>query len=393
MVDVKLDLTPGSLEPASNHDCFVSVRVGELQKLSRLANSRTYRFPKISENHQGKIEVFKRVAFYPLDINPLNDGPAEVTLPIGTSGKVGFQVDISASEATKEKTRQAQKEQGNDITASKTNNAKEYLQKHCVEQKLSEAMQALLRERPDNPAEFLANALRNLNDSMPSPVDASKRIGGPAATTGDKCEPAPPNTMQALRKEAELALVKASQDGRLQLALSETKGKCAYPAMPAEAWSRIYSKFPTVAKLVPQATAKPSVSALVPFKPYYTTNVCAGAGLDRIYAKFPAQPRPKAPAVEEPQKAWLQKPSVGTWLAGTPFNASVASAAEDKRELGSAGPKKKWAMMPSTGTWVQPLFGNKQSAAKCTPPTSGKMVVSNHQLLGAGFIGTGLRFI
>jgi len=42
------------------NDCFISVRVGETQKLSRLSGSRTYSFPHSGDRRYGKIEVKKK---------------------------------------------------------------------------------------------------------------------------------------------------------------------------------------------------------------------------------------------------------------------------------------------------------------------------------------------
>merc|ERR1719507_1263378 len=58
MVELEVSSAQGGVLPK---DCFISVRVGDVQKLSRFQGSRNYSFKKHETSGFGKIEVFRRV--------------------------------------------------------------------------------------------------------------------------------------------------------------------------------------------------------------------------------------------------------------------------------------------------------------------------------------------
>jgi|EP00927_Polykrikos_kofoidii_P078056 hypothetical protein len=150
MVELRVDLCNSDV---LNEDCFVSVRVGEFQKLARLAQSRSYRFPKANK-HIGKIEVYKRIGACSVDCDPSFQELREVTVKCNDEsvGNLGFKVAVSGDAV--EQAQAVQK-----APSKKAAIAKDYVTKHGLEAHLSDAMQALLRERPSNPTEFLAEKL------------------------------------------------------------------------------------------------------------------------------------------------------------------------------------------------------------------------------------------
>jgi len=160
-IEVKLD-TLNPAEPLPN-SLYVSVRVGEVQKLSKFCPSRVFRVPKAAaqERRHGKIEVFRRIGGASIAVDsgasalhqdvtiPLTDGSEDVQFKVGVSG-YGQEDLAELSKPPKE-------------SNPKVLAAKEYLQKHNFEIRLSEAMQELLRERPDDPAAFVAAKLMQNN--------------------------------------------------------------------------------------------------------------------------------------------------------------------------------------------------------------------------------------
>merc|ERR1712178_275334 len=91
-----------------------------------------------------------------ISIDPLAD-MRNVVIPLSDDTSMGFKVDVGADDKLK-----AQRRKEQDVKASaKADAAKDYLSHHCLEVRLSEAMAALLRERPENPAEFLSQQLLN----------------------------------------------------------------------------------------------------------------------------------------------------------------------------------------------------------------------------------------
>jgi len=146
-------------------DCFISVRVGDMQKLSRIAAVRNYRFPK-SSNRFGKVDLFKRIGSCSINVDPDELGTREVFLDCTNSGygsmklavDVGFKADSCAPQPQKSA------EPGDDVSKAnlsvkKVKQAHDYLNRHGIESLLSNSMHELLREQPDDPAEFLASKL------------------------------------------------------------------------------------------------------------------------------------------------------------------------------------------------------------------------------------------
>lgn len=149
-------------------DCFLSLRVNDTQKISRLSASRVYSFPKLGERKFGKIEVFRRVGVCSIDIDPRYPSTREVHLDCRDAeiGTIGLRVGIEADETTKKRVKT---EVSTKKPSSRVKAAKEYLSQHSLDVQLSEAMQAVLRERPVNPTEFLAAELLRKYDMQPPP--------------------------------------------------------------------------------------------------------------------------------------------------------------------------------------------------------------------------------
>jgi len=88
---------------------------------------------------------------------------------------------------------------------------------------------------------------------------------------------------------------------------------------------------PEAAKPVKETPAAPVVQ-LLPFRDYYAEQVRSLPGMEKIYAKFPAQPKPEskpaatvaAPASSETKTTRFQhKPSVATWLNAVPLRKAA----------------------------------------------------------------------
>jgi len=68
-------------------DLFVSIRVGELQKFSKLAASKVFKFPKsaVDGKRIGKMDIFKRVGSANIGIAPDTYGSGrEVSFELGS---------------------------------------------------------------------------------------------------------------------------------------------------------------------------------------------------------------------------------------------------------------------------------------------------------------------
>lgn len=145
---------------AAHRDCFVSVRLGETQKLSRLAPSRVYRFPDGGDHSHGKIEVFRRLGTCNVDVDPEVAGAREVVMDCSDAGfgRVSLSVEREVPGASEGDTQACPVGDAECPTqrTGKMMAAKEYIKQHGLEARLAESMQALLRERPEHALEFLA---------------------------------------------------------------------------------------------------------------------------------------------------------------------------------------------------------------------------------------------
>jgi len=276
-------------------ECFVSVRLGDTQKLSRLASSRVYRFPQAANRRYGKIEVFRRIGACSIDVDPESAGMREVSINCaeGGFGNLGLRIGVEGEEAAKPKAVElpAATKEGSKVKA-----AKEYLSKHGLEVLLSEAMQAVLRERPADPAEFLAAKL--LADK---PTAAELKI-----PVSNKSSP----KHQARKVVPTQAAPLAHPMVQSVLPFSSFFQN-NFKSMDAQAFARCHARF--VAKLAkptpaPAAAARTGrAQAVLPFSSFYQSNFKSmdAQAFARCHASFTAKlakptPPPAAPTRTRP---------------------------------------------------------------------------------------------
>lgn len=161
MVDINLEAVNGDSLPK---DLYLSLRVGEQQKFAKANNSgRTFKFSTPEDKRVGKLEIYRRVGVAAISLDHEKFQEAhELAVAIddervaGKEVKYRFCLGGHGSIPTSPKAEGA--EPAKQVSA-KVSVAKDYLQKHQLEQRLSEAMQAVLREQPDDPGTFLAQRL------------------------------------------------------------------------------------------------------------------------------------------------------------------------------------------------------------------------------------------
>mmetsp|Transcript_62596 Transcript_62596/g.174943 ORF Transcript_62596/g.174943 Transcript_62596/m.174943 type:complete len:143 (+) Transcript_62596:61-489(+) len=141
MVELKVNVHNGE---GLGSECFLAVRVGETQKLSRLSASRSYKFPASGERRYGKIELYRRVGACSVDIDPQKEGARSVAMKCGDLGQLLLDVDVGGAGAPEPE----KPKMDNDERAAKSRAASEYLRKYSVEMQLTDAMQALLKTKP-----------------------------------------------------------------------------------------------------------------------------------------------------------------------------------------------------------------------------------------------------
>lgn len=400
-------------------DCYLSVRVGGVQRLARLSalaaspggGGGFFRFPvpergagETGRRQGAKFEVFRRLgAANSADLEPSapSDAPRNVTVNCAAAGfgklRIRLVVKNDAPAATANAT---DAHEPRKRFKGKEKNAREYLAKHDLETQLSEVMQAVLRERPDNPAQFLATKL----------LGHGPHGGVKAATAPAPLSPAPPPPVPDAR-------VAAMPERKRQLydrAVADFEPFTFSPRKPKHHLERLEPMQRPAGLPPPQApnpppaqsspgvarpeqlppgpkgpvqfvTAHPVVSGRV-FAEYYCTNFrdMGASAFEMLHARFRraggSKPREVGVRVDadggacsdEPPPPTVQ-PSMGTWLSARPtplrksaksFHGSVLHKSSDAATLTEKPPSGYYGAKPSVGSWESLRLGSLGSMAQ-----------------------------
>mmetsp|Transcript_47154 Transcript_47154/g.74518 ORF Transcript_47154/g.74518 Transcript_47154/m.74518 type:complete len:586 (+) Transcript_47154:61-1818(+) len=154
MVDLKLTTVDQAVLP----HCYVAARIGDSQKLGRLAAERLYKFPEnvLGEHKYGFIDVFQRVGGCSVSVNVEDSREQLVSLPIN-SGNLRFRVELAPLGKTplKAKTPSSKAKFAKERLAE----ARSYLDRHNLELRLKVAMQAVMEALPEDPVGFICRRL------------------------------------------------------------------------------------------------------------------------------------------------------------------------------------------------------------------------------------------
>mmetsp|Transcript_45038 Transcript_45038/g.104330 ORF Transcript_45038/g.104330 Transcript_45038/m.104330 type:complete len:390 (+) Transcript_45038:77-1246(+) len=155
-------------------ECYVSVRIGEHQKFSRLSEKRSFKFAQAPKegrysSRYGKIEIFRRIGSCGLDVDPAREGLREVLVNCSEAGfgSVSMQVALDKLGKTVPGGEDAVPavDEHPPVQSTRGQQAKDYLREHCLEVCLSDAVQAVLRERPADPILMLVQKLQAASKS------------------------------------------------------------------------------------------------------------------------------------------------------------------------------------------------------------------------------------
>jgi len=320
MVEVKFD----AVSKMDLSDCYVAVRIGEVQKLARLPASKALSFPKAGDRHFGKVEVYRRIGGCGVDFDPMKAGDRQVSMDCGAAGDLRLNIAVEGTKGPEAAT-------DADPTAAggaREKAAKEYLRKHSVELQLSEAMQCLLKEKPDDPIDFLVSKLLG-----------NQGVGLPAKKASGK---AGERARERSRRPAKLETIKEK-------------------ASPVELTSLELPSAPTAAEQHEELGKQ----AFGRYHEEHFSSACADAALGRLYAKFPSARESTPPHLPKAEAAFALRPSVGTWLAPRPpaVRAPAASKASGPEASGGA----RFALLPSVGTWLSSRVSKAAAPAPADP--------------------------
>eukprot|EP00927_Polykrikos_kofoidii_P047241 TRINITY_DN4134_c0_g6_i1.p1 TRINITY_DN4134_c0_g6~~TRINITY_DN4134_c0_g6_i1.p1 ORF type:complete len:439 (+),score=77.90 TRINITY_DN4134_c0_g6_i1:78-1319(+) len=217
-------------------DLFVALKIGDTQKFSKASAGKMYKFTEksVGERRFGKLEIYKRVGVHSVAIAPeLVKGAAEFSVSVSdlSSDQLKFYMEVNPGEGVEAK---KPPPEGYKNTAERAQEVKDYLEKHQLEMRLSEAMQCALREKPADPGAFIAEKLSS-RVGMITPVpsrpptaaqDPAKEQGGLGATEPPAANAAGGTSAlsrQDIRANASKAITGAYEDGRLAAALKNAK--------------------------------------------------------------------------------------------------------------------------------------------------------------------------
>jgi len=357
MVELKLEPLNGDLD----RDYYVSVRVGEVQKLSRISTSRSYKFPAsaVVDRKFGRIEIFKKVGGAAVGIIPSSDMDQQVCLQLDDNSEVKFKVSLSGEggKALRSQSQPPEDKARAKEVSPKVQAAKSYLEMHNLEMRLSEAMQAVLRDKPEDPAAFVAERLQKsagMVQKTPKVEQAPAAEQAPTTLPATANAPAPPSAAKQAEM-AEKAQLMADRSAALE------KAPAPSPAVEqAPAALPVAQQAPT-----PSAAAPPrEAPKVLPFASYYVANFrsCSTSTFEGIYQGFPA-PQKSAATIPVDGSGWpaASKPQDDSADVAKELPVFEKGIRDDGRPQTASGDGKVSGFMlkPSVGTWIAAPRGPK----------------------------------
>jgi len=295
-MELRVEAASGAELPVGS---YVGVRIGEVLKQGRYEASRCYHFPRVDRRRNAKIDIYQHVGSAIVAVDPDAKNSSEVAVQSTDPNLAGIKLKVHVQSNTTD----VVKEQREAKTKALKSQAKDYLSKHSIEERLSEAVKALLREQPGDPTEFLVRHLRGdtapPKEEQPEPKAPVKPIAAePKAEVKPAPQPSSGPDLAELRKQACDVLLKASHDGNLAAALQEARsevpseGKQSAPAPPAPPAaappSNDVSRAPPAKSAPPAAAAAAAAPAPAPAPAPAAASKPAPVILDTNFALPPA---------------------------------------------------------------------------------------------------------
>mmetsp|Transcript_38139 Transcript_38139/g.89423 ORF Transcript_38139/g.89423 Transcript_38139/m.89423 type:complete len:655 (+) Transcript_38139:82-2046(+) len=179
-----VDITLGTVNTDLSKDLFLSLRVSDVQKFAKVSATKGYKFPAsaVADKKYGRLEVYRRIGSSNIAIDPaVVQGLHELVVPVEdpTMPNLTFRYEMRKVDAST-----LQEKPNKPDLSVKQQEVQEYLVKHQIEQQMLEAMQALLRERPDDPATFISQRLLSGAGKSTKVDDPAAQV--PVPNAGDK---------------------------------------------------------------------------------------------------------------------------------------------------------------------------------------------------------------
>mmetsp|Transcript_25682 Transcript_25682/g.59864 ORF Transcript_25682/g.59864 Transcript_25682/m.59864 type:complete len:396 (-) Transcript_25682:96-1283(-) len=351
--------------------CYVGVKLGGVLKQGRYEPHRAYHFPAAVEpRRNAKIDIYKHIGSCNVAVDPEVKTVYDVNVADVEKGDMNLKLKVNVN-----MTNETHKERDVHSKQVRTQ-AKDYLSKFGIEEKLSEVLKMLLKEQPSDPVEFICRQLRadGLPPQSQEPVKAAPppqqqpQSQAPAAVKESSAAPAPavkeapaaaaagPKTAQkadltqfpAYYKQEVLRAPPASYMNSLHQKFPSPKGETSASPAPAAA-APAAAAAPTAGAggdleqrrrelqaMLLKATSDGSLKKALDNAlggsqaPATAAEATAPKAADAPAAAAPASASPTAPALPSipPKTAmFFHKPSVATWLAPNRMDADSDASA------------------------------------------------------------------
>jgi len=165
-MEVRLDRLEGSAAP---EDTFVSLRIGDVQKQSRLVGTRQFHFPDYEGNSRsvGRLEVFKRLGWVNVNLGGARGcyhETQDVEIPVEWPNRTNLPMRISAQGPPED-----EEHISNDSMSKSRRRAKErldvahrYISKHRLEEILADLMREVIDQKPSDPHSYMSTRILDL---------------------------------------------------------------------------------------------------------------------------------------------------------------------------------------------------------------------------------------
>lgn len=192
-MELRVETAEGCTLPTG---CHVGIRIGDVLKQGRYEAQRCYNFPQVERRRTAKIDLYQHIGSCLVTVDPEAKSTHEVQLQSTDPGLKGIRLKVNSSSVVSEEAKSKPSSTRETRSQTMKSQAKDYLSKHSVEERLSEAVKALLKEQPSDPTEFLCRMLRGetgvakpvVAEPAAAPVPAAVSAASPAKATAQPAE-------------------------------------------------------------------------------------------------------------------------------------------------------------------------------------------------------------
>jgi hypothetical protein len=233
----------------------VAVRVGEVLKQGRYEPNRAYNFPAGDRHRNAKIDIYRHVGACVVAVDPDTKADHEVTVSCSDPSLSAIKLNVNVQSVAAQVQKQRREEKAKNVK----NQAEGYLARYSIEERLSAAVKALLKEQPANPTDFLCKFLAAAEGETPY-INRTKNGSSKKATIG-KAENACTNVVSS--SPPAMASQPTAPTAMNAGKFAEYYKAQVLPNVAADCYDALYAKFPAP-KNMSSAAMAPTASAAAP---------------------------------------------------------------------------------------------------------------------------------